>query len=571
MKSKSFLLQMFPVILIVCLIAVSEASVKLEAPIQRVTVYTDRAMITRSTQLSLPAGDHTIIIENLPYGANNASFRGSVKGGGAILLGLNHRVVNLLEIPQENLAQLDREIYLLENYDKKRLNDRKEVFEQQKELLFAISVKSSEDMTKQLDRGGLDVAQWREAFDFVGNSLMRVNDSINATKRDLDEINKKLSKLHNDRRALGGQMALRNKVVELDVRLMQAGSIKVELNYIMTGASWRPMYDARLNEVSEKVDFLCFGEITQRTGEDWDGVDLILSTSQPSQGTGPGNLRKWVLSLLNPRPVSRVSVRGAQKGINFNAVGTSSIKTQQQIMMAPVASVADLLEKETAITHSIIHSAYNTSFSVTRKMTILSGNEAVRAPLGSYALDRSVENICRPQNRQAVYRLAKITNQDEAPLLPGKVSIFAGSDYLGSTHLNRFVAPGDDFELPFGRDNNIEVKRDIIKDKTSSVNGSFFQSDKNKIRMERTVRITLSNNGSRSVTVRVEEPLPVALDDRIKIKLKDVKPKFDEPDNNEKKEDGQAVWTIELASGEETTITMPYRIEYPAEMQITGM
>ncbi len=43
-------------------------------------------------------------------------------------------------------------------------------------------------------------------------------------------------------------------------------------------------------------------------------------------------------------------VKGTRKGIDFNAVGTTSIKTAEEIQAAPVATVDDLLAKETGIT-----------------------------------------------------------------------------------------------------------------------------------------------------------------------------------------------------------------------------
>lgn len=45
-----------------------------------------------------------------------------------------------------------------------------------------------------------------------------------------------------------------------------------------------------------------------------------------------------------------VTVTGRRKGIDFLATGTVTIKTQQEILMAPVASVDDLLARETGIT-----------------------------------------------------------------------------------------------------------------------------------------------------------------------------------------------------------------------------
>jgi len=562
MKSKKSVMMS---VLVIGLLAgnFSQASVKVDAPITRVTVYPDRAMITRTAKIDLQPGDHTLVFENIPDRAVDPSFRGSLHGSQALMMGLNRRVVRHTEIPQKKVAALDEQIYKMEKYQRQAMIDRKEVFEQQKKMLLSIGFKSGEEMSKQMDKGGLEIDQWRQAFGFVGDALRALNDSLSTVQREMDDIDRELSKLKADRSAIAGKLSLQTKTVEIDVRMIKAGSIAVDLEYVIGGASWKPIYDARLNEENEKVDFSCFGEVAQNTGEDWNDIDLILSTALPTHGTGPGKLDPWILSLYDPE-------------WHKNAL----LQRNAEIQAAPVATVNDLLARETGIAvdsegdvylrggrgdeaqylYDIIPSAYNTAFRVLRKVSVVSGEEAVRAPLGSYALDRKMAYRCRPKKRQGVYRLATVTNQDEVPLLPGQVSIFAGSDYLGVYQIDRFIAPGDEFDLPFGQDNSIEVKRELTKNLTSPKG--------DKIRVDQTVEITLVCNSKTAKKITVEERLPVSQDSRVKAEMRDCEPdkdKLDEEDNS------KAVWTIELMPGEEKTITFSVRIEYPAGMQLVGI
>jgi uncharacterized protein (TIGR02231 family) len=564
MTSKSILAGLALIILIGPSSA-SGSEIKADAPITAVTVYPDRAMITRSITLDLAAGDHTVVIDNLPVGVLDDSFRGSLQGGQAILLGLNYHIVRHTEIPQAKVAELDERIYNLENYERLGIVNRKEIFEQQKKILLSIGFKSGQEMSEQMDKGGLDIAQWHQAFDFVGEAMRAVNDSLSVVKRELDILDRQLAKLKGDRGAFSGQLSLQTKTVELEVCQIRTGTATVELDYVIGGAGWRPIYDARLNEETDKVDFAAFGEVAQKTGEDWNEVELVLSTSRPALGTGPGALAPWFLSLFAP-------------------------PSRNMIMSAPAATVDDLLQRETGITTDsdgvlkirggrsgetsylidgvnfsdplagVISSNYNTAFKVTRKITIPSGEESVRAPIGEYSLKRHIDNICRPRNRLGVFRLATITNQDKAPLLPGRVAIFAGSDFLGNTNLGKFIASGQEFDLPFGRDNNIEVEREITND-TRAQKGD-------KVRIDQTIKITLTNNGREESEVAVEEILPVARDQRIKVDIRDIQPQLDE--SSESAPD-RAVWTVSLKSGETRTITYSYRIEYPSDMRLQGI
>ncbi len=160
--------------------------------------------------------------------------------------------------------------------------------------------------------------------------------------------------------------------------------------------------------------------------------------------------------------------------------------------------------------------AVSTCYVIQRKMTILSGREAARVPIGQWTLKGDMKLVCRPRNHEGVFRFATLTNQEETPLLPGPVNIFAGNEFLGTTIFRDLIAVSQSFELPFGPDNRITVKREILSRKTTV-------GDDNETRQE-TVAITLTNHGKDSRIVTLEESLPTSTDSRIKIKMGDVVP-----------------------------------------------
>jgi uncharacterized protein (TIGR02231 family) len=183
--------------------------------------------------------------------------------------------------------------------------------------------------------------------------------------------------------------------------------------------------------------------------------------------------------------------------------------------------------------------------------------------VAEWKLDSKMTYLCRPKNRQEVYRLAEITNQNDAPLMPGLVSVFAGGDFLGKTNIDGFIAPGEMFEMPFGVDNNIKVERTLVGEKKKHSEGIFTDD---KLIHERTIMISLKNNGSDEKKIRLEEAMPLSRDDRIKIKIGDTSPKYDF--QNEK---GRTAWKLTLKPGEEKVVTIPLRIEHPQDVRINGL
>ena len=127
---------------------------------------------------------------------------------------------------------------------------------------------------------------------------------------------------------------------------------------------------------------------------------------------------------------------------------------------------------------------YNATFKARRRVSVPSGGESIRTMIAGWMFEGSTELVCRPSNAEAAYRLTSITNREEGPLMPGKMAIFAGTDFLGNMMIDEIITPGEEFELPFGPDNDIEVKRDdfstpttfkyICTQKTHHINVEFL-------------------------------------------------------------------------------------------------
>ena len=64
----------------------------------------------------------------------------------------------------------------------------------------------------------------------------------------------------------------------------------VLLVYMVHGASWSPSYDIRVAEESDFLSLTYFGRIQQHTGEDWDQCAVKLSTATPSVGGRPPSI-----------------------------------------------------------------------------------------------------------------------------------------------------------------------------------------------------------------------------------------------------------------------------------------
>ena len=534
--------------------AVQSVTQSVDAPITAVTVYPRSAGITRTAEIYLEAGEQSLTIKDLPLAAIEESFRASASGGnGVMMLGLRHSKEQHLESPQERVAELEKQIRLLETERKQSITDRIESFTQQKKLLTAITEGASDRISEQLVKGGLDVSQWGDAYQFIGKGVRETNDSIRAANQELHEVNQELEKLKAELSATKSPDTKSTRTVQIDTRVSQPTMVTVSLRYTIPGASWRPLYDARLID-DDHVDLTYLAEVAQMTGEDWKDVDLTLSTTSTTEGTGPGELKWMQLYLFSALKGYSDKVDDLLAEV---AGGQTTASGEVFIRGGRAGEVSYIVDAAQTVS-----SAYSVTFHVGRKETVASGSEAIRTAISQWRLDAKTNLLCRPRNREAVYRMVSVTNQGEAPLLPGRIAIFAEADFLGNAELEGYVAPNQEFDLPFGADKNFEVKREQLAYKQGEKSGMLSH----KKRIEKTIKITLTNHGAAEHTIKVEEPTPLATYDDIKVKLDDPSPKPQEVD-----EHGIATWTITLSPQEEQVILVPYRVEYPASNDLGGM
>lgn len=548
---------------------------KVDAPIKKVTVYPGQAKIARVVQLDLKAGDRSVLIDNLPLSLDVSSLRASAKGvDGITLLGFNHRDEHHTQSSRKNVAELEAEIRDFEQNDLQRIKDRIASFEEQKKLLSLITKGAGEQASDNVERGGLDVSQWEAAFRFIGDRQLEANDSIRLAKAELlvstnhhRNLNAQLSSIRTVRQWT-------TRVAQIDLHLETAGSVTVTLEYMISGAGWTPLYDARLSSDNSDVQLDYFAEVKQRTGEDWNDVELTLSTVVPSHTAGPAELDPWYLQVFAMAPVPVIDAFGNMKFevseqskkrevfIRGGRAGEVAYVVDGVPIGDPLGGLGEAGAKLSFVSGMI--STYATEYRVPRNETIPSSDQAVRTAIASLTLSGETELVCRPRLNEGVYRFVTITNNKETVLMPGRVAIFAESNFLGNTALTNVVVPGQEFELPFGLNNYIEVERKVHSENLSQKD-SWLSGD-SKVRRETEIEIKLTNNGQQPVLVNLEEALPVSQDERVKIKIDRVKPDAEILDNKE-----LATWSLRLEPGTEQIVTFRYRIEHAPGLTIVGL
>lgn len=520
--------------------------------ISAVTVYPDRAMTTRTASLSLKPGSYLVSFDNLPALIQDDSVRVEGKGSaGVTIVGLEVKRVFLKQSGEKRVKEIDEEIRALERQSGV-LDAKKAGLTSQKAFLESIRVAWGDRISKELAIGRPTSAELSEASSFVGSGVTRLEEQgreIDAEKR---LIKDKIDALKRQRDETSGSHRKEAKSVEVNLEVSREGSISLALSAVTAQAGWEPSYDVRLASDGTTAGLTFRALVRQQTGEDWNGVDLNLSTARPSAGGAPPELYPWRLSFYRPMPMPMAAPAAVPMGALRKTSRARMDTAEYEVDEAKQSAPADYLVAEASSEQTSI------SFHIPRTVDIPSDNSQHGTVVAMEQLPVSLEFLAVPKLSPFVFLRSEIINRATYPLLPGRVNIFTGTTYTGSSYLKK-VAAGEKFDLFFGTDDQVTVKREELKQHKEA--GLF-----GKNRMSYRYRIEVANYRGEWQTVTVRDQLPLAGDAEIKVTLDDPSLKPDEI-----KDDGRLTWKLPLKAGEKRELTFGIVVEYPKDKEITGL
>ncbi len=523
------------------------------ARITAVTVYADRALTTRSATLPLKPGSYLIAFESLPVLIQDDSVRVEGKGsGGATIVGLEVKRAFLEQSGEKRVKELDEEIRALE-LRSGALDAKKAGLSSQKAFMESIRVAWGDRISKELAIGRPTAAELLDASNFVGVGVTRAEELTREAELEKKNIRDKIDALRRQRDESTGSRRKEAKSVEVMVEIAREGNLTLDLATVISQASWQPSYDVRLSPDAKTAELTFRAMVRQQTGEDWKNIDLTLSTARPATGGAPPELYPWRISFFRPQPSPPAAIMMA---------APAAVRARKSARM-PTESFRsdDVLAEEAAadvVTAQISDEQSSVAFHIPRLLDIPADGAQHGTVVAIEQLPVSMEYLALPKLAPYVFLKSEIVNRAAYPLLPGKVNTFTGNTYTGSSQLKK-VAAGEKFDLFFGTDDQVTVKREELKQRKEA--GMF-----SKNRVSYRYRIELGNFRKEPLTVTLRDQLPVAGDEEIKVTL-------DEPSlkPEEIKSDGAVAWKMPLQAGEKKELTFGIVVEYPKDREITGL
>ncbi|MCU0534912.1 MAG: mucoidy inhibitor MuiA family protein [Hydrococcus sp. Prado102] len=523
----------------------------IETQISAVTVYSDRALVIRRGKIQLTGEETELIVADIPQTLETESVRVSGKGTVAVrLMGVRTETLFVPQPTQEKLVRIEEEIKALEIQQRTGV-DRIASLRVQRDFIKDLSEKAIEDFSFGLARQRVSLTETGDLLNFIGQHYNDYASQLAELERQQQELNDAIAALNKQKQQLQNPRPYKSLSIIVTIEPSGAGEFELETFYTVDRASWKPLYDLRVDSQTNTLYLGYLAQVTQKTGEDWSNVPLTLSTAKPGLGSLPPKLDPWYISVNSPYVYA-----AAPAAVGMSMQNSAPEVTKKRLTIA--APAPEIFEAESA-TAQVSKAGSVVTFQISGGGNIPSDGSPHQVTIFEDKYPSNFQYIAIPRLVSFAYLEAVVTNPATGvTLLPGVANIFRDYTFVGTTQLDN-IAPGQEFRINLGIDEGLKIERDLVE---RQVDKKLF-GDRRRITFA--YRLTITNLLTQTNQLKLTEQLPVSRDEKIKVRLLQSHPKI------EPKEMGILEWNLTMAPNSKQEVSYQFVVEYPPEHIISGL
>ena len=467
----------------------------------QVTLFEDRAEVVRTATAQVAAGTGWVAVGGVSPFVDERSVQARLAGSGARVLSARvlwraHSEAALGREAIEALREEARRARKVMEAEAKAI-ERAERSEARASDLLAKWAAAIGAVPKGAAKPEV-LSAWRSAHEAIERDLAAASSAAAEARREQMQASLDLAAA-NERLTEGSMEHPRfEALVEVQIDAAEACSIEVELTYRVACALWRPEHLARLvpaPEGGEVVEIITWATAWQRTGEDWSDVRARFSTARPARSATPPVIADDVLVARKKTDQERRQVRVEAR--------------DQAIVLAGLDRGTRALDEMPGVEDG----GEPLTLEPSQRVSMTSNGRPLRVEVARRTLPAKVERVVFPEIASSGHLRATLTLSTGGPLLAGPVRVARGQSLVGRSKVS-YVGAGEPFELGFGSDDGVRVRRAQDEERDTAILGAQ--------RLRRTVRVYLSNLSGETKRALVTERVPVSEIDDVEIALIDV-------------------------------------------------
>jgi hypothetical protein len=576
-----------------------------EGRVAQVTLYRGQAQVTRTVPIEGNAGPVEIVVGKLPEQVvPNSLF---AEGGDAVeIRAVRFRTRAVGEQPREEVRKLDREI--LDTQQQIDLTTKQQaLLAKRTDYLGKMEGFVVPTAHSDLARGVLNAEALEKltTFSFAEHEKV-VAQEVELAKKAHD-LNEQLALLQRKHEEITAGASRTEREAVLFLQKQAAGPAEVRLNYLVNNCGWSPSYTMRSGDDRKKVRIEYNALIHQLSGEDWNNVNLTLSTASPALGaSGPGlapfhvTLAEEAAASQAPngpgkpqgQPPANIYGRGLSKGQVLDQLQGLNARKSQSVQAANNSIVFAEQNKSNwnlndvaygfqqmeingdATTLGVLRSEKpdeangpSLSYQLNGNVSLASRSDQQMVRIMQTDMGSKFYHVAVPVLTSFVYREAELANSSDKDLLAGPITVYLDGRFVGRGEIPT-VSRGQTFVVGFGADPQLRARRELV-DKQDGVQGGNRET-----KFE--YRLVVENFAKDKTPVRVLDRLPHAENNTdIRVTLGDTSDPIsaDKLYQRDERPMGILRWEIEAppqSAGENARlIKYHYKVEYDRQFVVS--
>jgi uncharacterized protein (TIGR02231 family) len=548
-------------------------AVAVSSAIRKVTVYSDRALVSRQGTVKLAAAPTVYAFRQLPGWVDEGSVRAATSAG---------RIVDV-RVVRGYLARATEPRFVEAEADARELSERLLVLDDELEVLDAQARQIEDIKAFSLDRlnkdvsgnpraerepsgGSVGVDTYEGVVDFIAKKLREIakgRRAVQVERRELVpeiEANKKLLE------ELRAMTQLEETKVFVTVHGAAATNAELELTYLLPGATWEAAHEVRAaTSDPNAVEVTSYAVVTQASGEDWDDAELTFSMQSSSSAVRIPELDALTLGdtparsqIIEARSASfrraEAAFQGQNRLWNKRVQGIDSSSNFEESYQSNFESLQVTQSKTVQIFQSLQQRGTTSQFKAMSTTRVRADGRAVRVPIGHANLKAKQAIVAAPEQSLNAAQTLEMRNESGQSLLPGSVALYRGGAFLGMTSLD-FVADGEDFALFLSVADQLKISRILDKKRSALVR-------KQRTQMQLAFIVTVENLSNQTMPLELADRIPVSEDRDIVISGIKISPDV-KPDSK-----GILRFPLTLQPKEKRKLEIEYQIEYPPTLVV---
>jgi uncharacterized protein (TIGR02231 family) len=533
-----------PLMMLLCITVTRATDLEkyVKSDITEVKVFLSGAQVYSHGVTTVDAGVTYLIFDQLSPFINASSVQAKGKGDFTIL-SVTHQQNYLRNKPKpKDILQMEDSLEMIQrkiDYE----NSMIAVYKVEEEMIIANKAIGG-------TQTGVKIADLAENANFFRTRLTDIKTKVMECQQKIRKHNEVISKLTSQLSLYNASQNKSTSEIIVGVSAKIRTQVDLTLNYLVMNAGWVPVYDLRADDNTGPIQLTYKANVYQTTGFDWNNVKISLSTGNPTLSGSKPIVYPWFVSFYTPYNYSY-----RNEGLKTKSAAMDKKEANAPTTASGAYAEFDKIAETTANYTQVNEGQTTVEFDISIPYTVPSNGKTYGVEIQIHKLPALYQYYAAPKLDPDAFLLARVTGWENLNLMPGESNIYFEGTYVGKSYIDP-RSTKDTLEFSFGRDKNIVVSRQHMKDFSAK---QFIGANKKETTGW---EISVRNKKKTPIEIVIEDQIPLTTDKDIEITADDIS------GAKLNKETGILSWKFNIATAETKKFKLVYTLKYPKDKTV---